>query len=287
MEVGRNEKCPCGSGLKYKKCCMNSTKVVEKPNSEELRHNYFIVFDKNKERELSPSLHLYNPMLADISLALWYCLHMPRHGFDVISSPDSLFVEGDGIHQHNIFIISSELEEPNINLIKTYSPALYISEDSCYQEAMKINDEIPSKLGCVSIQNLSSTMLSEHWGIIKERVRNTLKDINIQMLDVSPRLLDENERAALPNIFLSNQNGDTEEMLKLLESQCYSFESRSYVTKKQLTMFNLFHQLGRSLEKVSNAEISNAINEAFAYTPCPLVLTLPGGPTSRRSYGVN
>jgi uncharacterized protein YchJ len=22
-EVGRNEKCPCGSGKKYKKCCLN------------------------------------------------------------------------------------------------------------------------------------------------------------------------------------------------------------------------------------------------------------------------
>ena len=26
MKIGRNQLCPCGSGLKYKKCCLNKTK---------------------------------------------------------------------------------------------------------------------------------------------------------------------------------------------------------------------------------------------------------------------
>lgn len=25
MKIGRNEPCPCGSGIKYKKCCLNKT----------------------------------------------------------------------------------------------------------------------------------------------------------------------------------------------------------------------------------------------------------------------
>ena len=25
-KIGRNDKCPCGSGLKYKKCCLNKDK---------------------------------------------------------------------------------------------------------------------------------------------------------------------------------------------------------------------------------------------------------------------
>lgn len=28
MHVGRNDKCPCGSGKKYKKCCLNSSSEV-------------------------------------------------------------------------------------------------------------------------------------------------------------------------------------------------------------------------------------------------------------------
>jgi hypothetical protein len=37
-KVGRNDPCPCGSGKKYKKCCLISTAVVEAapPNNEEL-----------------------------------------------------------------------------------------------------------------------------------------------------------------------------------------------------------------------------------------------------------
>lgn len=30
MKIGRNDKCPCGSGLKYKKCCL--IKEVEEKN---------------------------------------------------------------------------------------------------------------------------------------------------------------------------------------------------------------------------------------------------------------
>ena len=25
MKIGRNDPCPCGSGMKYKKCCLNKT----------------------------------------------------------------------------------------------------------------------------------------------------------------------------------------------------------------------------------------------------------------------
>ena len=30
MKIGRNQLCPCGSGLKYKKCCLNKTKEDSK-----------------------------------------------------------------------------------------------------------------------------------------------------------------------------------------------------------------------------------------------------------------
>jgi methionyl aminopeptidase len=37
VKVGRNDPCPCGSGLKYKKCCLDK----ESPASEELKKLYF------------------------------------------------------------------------------------------------------------------------------------------------------------------------------------------------------------------------------------------------------
>ena len=27
-KIGRNEKCPCGSGIKFKKCCLNKVNLV-------------------------------------------------------------------------------------------------------------------------------------------------------------------------------------------------------------------------------------------------------------------
>lgn len=37
-KIGRNDKCPCSSGLKYKKCCLNTNKSQKYPNSELLNN---------------------------------------------------------------------------------------------------------------------------------------------------------------------------------------------------------------------------------------------------------
>lgn len=36
MKVGRNEKCTCGSGLKYKKCCLIKEAVAKEEKKERL-----------------------------------------------------------------------------------------------------------------------------------------------------------------------------------------------------------------------------------------------------------
>ena len=55
MNVGRNESCPCGSGKKYKKCCMNKEKdtisnkrikIDNKEIDEEMIFNFFTNFQK-------------------------------------------------------------------------------------------------------------------------------------------------------------------------------------------------------------------------------------------------
>ena len=38
MKIGRNEPCPCGSGKKYKRCCMNTAEAVNSEIAEELSH---------------------------------------------------------------------------------------------------------------------------------------------------------------------------------------------------------------------------------------------------------
>ncbi|MFP3471745.1 hypothetical protein R0J90_17005, partial [Micrococcus sp. SIMBA_144] len=89
-----------------------------------------------------------------------YCLHLPRNGMDVIYSPDWLFTKGDVMHQHNIFIIPSKLNEKIKNLLEDNKPTLYICEPSCYEEVIQINAKNPSDLGCATFEDLSSSLLS-------------------------------------------------------------------------------------------------------------------------------
>ncbi|MDO1500503.1 SEC-C metal-binding domain-containing protein [Winogradskyella maritima] len=46
MKIGRNEKCPCGSGKKYKSCCINNDDIVSIPITKEIRE----ILDRENER---------------------------------------------------------------------------------------------------------------------------------------------------------------------------------------------------------------------------------------------
>ena len=54
MKVKRNDKCPCGSGKKFKKCCMNTKyyQYLEKYNHthDPLRKKMFDVLERLRER---------------------------------------------------------------------------------------------------------------------------------------------------------------------------------------------------------------------------------------------
>ena len=39
LKIGRNDLCPCGSGLKYKKCCLGKEKPA--PLSEEIKEKIY------------------------------------------------------------------------------------------------------------------------------------------------------------------------------------------------------------------------------------------------------
>ena len=39
MKIGRNDPCPCGSGKKYKKCCLNKPSTIQK-----FKHEISIVY---------------------------------------------------------------------------------------------------------------------------------------------------------------------------------------------------------------------------------------------------
>lgn len=70
LKIGRNEKCYCGSGKKYKKCCLDKDKEINiNPNSESIRRikklipNYYTM---NSMGRTSYSQKIGNKMMDDL-----------------------------------------------------------------------------------------------------------------------------------------------------------------------------------------------------------------------------
>lgn len=69
---GRNEPCPCGSGKKYKKCCLNKVKnpievwkqrANQLSNNKELVETFFAVFEHAKRKNWRGSCHAVSSIL--------------------------------------------------------------------------------------------------------------------------------------------------------------------------------------------------------------------------------
>lgn len=66
-KIGRNEKCPCGSGRKYKKCCINANKRgFQRIRSEQVPPEVLAAFEQHKAKELTRAQQqgLGNPIVS-------------------------------------------------------------------------------------------------------------------------------------------------------------------------------------------------------------------------------
>ncbi|WP_162805670.1 CHAT domain-containing protein [Sporosarcina sp. PTS2304] len=253
---------------------------------EKFLHNYFIVYDSERTREDRPSFHLCSPIVEDVAEAFWYGLHLPRHAFDFVQAPDGLFSIGDGIQQHNIFLISDKMNGENITLIEQYPPTLYITESSCYKKVLDLHAMLPSMLGVITMDELSSESLATHWQAIQEATKQLLKTYGVdrEFLKTHPVLHKDKARSALPNIFLGTQYGDIDALLTTLQAHDYSPRVRALMQKEALMVADMYHQVGDQLNKVDAKQAQELIRNNYQVMPSALVVTLPGGPKFRQSY---
>ncbi|MFE6078258.1 hypothetical protein ACFVQB_27765 [Paenibacillus sp. NPDC057886] len=244
---------------------------------------YFIVYDEEKERVFKDSKHLHNPLLGDIVAALTYCLHLPRAFFDVIEAPEKLFLEGGLYFQHEIHLIPSKLTQQEKDKMSKIRPTLYITESSCYESACKIHHEYSSILGCVSIEDLCEDLLSVHWEILSSEVIKYLN--NATKLNFITRLFEKKHISALPNLYLTNQLSSSEKLIEVLINEDYSFEARSYILRYEKAKLMLYYDLGKNLGGLSDKQLHEEFPKIVASIGVPLIITLPGGPNKRQSYG--
>ncbi|MFF2855579.1 CHAT domain-containing protein [Peribacillus sp. NPDC058002] len=256
-------------------------------NSEEqrvldgIRLNYYVVMDIKKEITVNFQKHIYSARHRDLLPVLWYCLHLPRSGLDVIYRTPS----GETIHlQHNIILISSEPSEVELENLRNFPPTLFLSEDSCYEEACRLSKEHSSYLGCINSSSLTSTLLSEQWSSIGQKVINLKADEDL--LDVTPRLFTELERSALPITFLTNMTLDTRKVLKILEKNNYTFLVRANVTQRQIAYLNVLERHSSQGNKPDQMELLHEVEKAQFATGFPFIITLPGTPSKGGAYGL-
>jgi len=74
MKIGRNEPCPCGSGKKYKKCCLNK----EKPPENLLWHRLGDTYDKLQDQLLDYARNTFGDLA--LPLAMDEFLLWPEEG---------------------------------------------------------------------------------------------------------------------------------------------------------------------------------------------------------------
>ena len=81
MTVGRNEPCPCGSGKKYKKCCLVNTSRAQPAARPSPRFRFEAGSYGGAGRQYVPSAICYEQIAPDE----WrdhFCLVNPAHCFD-------------------------------------------------------------------------------------------------------------------------------------------------------------------------------------------------------------
>jgi len=75
MKTGRNERCPCGSGLKYKRCCLASTETTFKTFDDgSIPEGDFMPGARDKAERLQCIVTMYD--FVDVVIAA-YCLLSP------------------------------------------------------------------------------------------------------------------------------------------------------------------------------------------------------------------
>jgi hypothetical protein len=181
---------------------------------------YYVMFDAEEPiEEYSPlvrkikgkshlssdgGLHQFDSDIKGILPALIYCLHMPRNILDTMDIPARLISKGHSV-PHNIQLLASYMKSDEVKHNRSTSPTLVISDQDCLDSARKFAFENSSVLGCVSISELSSDLLKEHWGVLTQLAQKSHL-YNSDPLEVNPRLFSAEERKGLlPISFLANQ----------------------------------------------------------------------------------
>lgn len=226
-------------------------------------------------------MHGFDPELENILPAIWYCLHLPRCGLDVLDLSVKTITKGYSV-PHGIYPVPSYYLPDLTELIRANGGpaiALVVSDDECFESARKFAEHSGAPLGAVRVSDLSPQLLQNHWAEIAKLMCRLPG--GERQLEVQPHLYTYENKRALPLVFTANQFGFTDEINEY--TQAGTFGPR-HALSAALHLHSYARALedleDRALDQPSEAELKAGYRHRLQTARMPLVLTLPG--TARR-----
>lgn len=256
--------------------------------------HYYVMFSSSASKKVFSPIttrrnrngqHGLDPELKGILPALWYCLHLPRNGWDTLSFPKPLIASGNWV-PHSIRPIPSTIDfkMAKQHMVNYFPPTLVISEDLCYETACEFASDFNATLGCVRVSDLSNELLKKHWKEVTEMVQEL--PTQLSPLSVNPNILPESARSALPLTFMSNQFGATDRIFNNLLSLDFSRLGLLHHLISLRSRFNTMFELAQKGSQDPTEDLlSKTLQDQQERVRVPLVLTLPGTPGRLRVSG--
>ena len=144
MKTGRNENCPCGSGLKYKKCCLNKGKNTNKYNFQspynnlidyELLNKIIDIFNTYKFFDLCRAVFTINSYRSNrsnfsfsttLNFALKVCEKTGESSIDDFTSFEQFFRQIKQIYSHSYMddFLCPDFGEVKVNVLDKFQSVI-------------------------------------------------------------------------------------------------------------------------------------------------------------------
>jgi len=243
---------------------------------ENIEQNYKAIVER-KSMDYSKTTHLWDERLNNIIPGLWYVLHLPRMGFDVIEMDIDLILSGHDA-PHNIipfpYYVNDKEMQRHLNH-RVINPTLIICEDELYEELSQDSTIPKSLLGIVKISELSSELLQVHWDKLRTHITVNMRQRGIEANDSKVNLTTNETRGILPLIPLANQFG----LLEKIMDDADRFRDANGCNQFNFGMHHRIIELAIAVSKKDEKYgeiLKNLLKENINFRGVPLVITMPG-----------
>ncbi len=233
MTAGRNDPCPCGSGKKYKKCCL-STAYVETGREESIRtrlvQDLLRFFKKRYQNSLGDALSMFwdefNPEkhlddrtigLADINFWEWIV-----HDYVIDEKNDKTLID---LYMENNRNLSLD-EHRILTMMKNAVISLYEVQEVFPEKGLLLKDLILG--GEFDVREKAATRSLRKWDIFAARLLN-VDGVHIMSGSVYPYPIKQKER------ILDDLNGTFEDYRK-----DYPSDTLNEFLKRNSDVFNFY-----------------------------------------------